>query len=310
MTLPFVLALLACESANDFVAARPDITVADPAKPTLAKPLSMPEPTMPAASTSLAATQAIEPSNALPDAVEPRPIGMPKETIDLPDPALDGPNDLETTDIPADPSADIQIRPGWQASTFPAQAAALPNSPAAKPATAGEWADSATRASRATYASTDDTPSVRAASFDRPTPKPSPGAGSVAQRVAPSTITPPAKSAARSPAQPGKQAMPAPVRVHTLRWGETLTQIASENHLPLGGLHLANDYCLSDKPRAEDPIALTTDSDGLWRVRRGQTASCIAEMAGTSSAAIAAANNLADKDTIFAGQVLHLPTSR
>lgn len=121
--------------------------------------------------------------------------------------------------------------------------------------------------------------------------------------VGPSTQKADQKASDGHPANPGV-ARPA----YQVRRGETLSGIASANHIPLRELCALNDYTLDDKVPAGVSLELEGNNE-TWRARRHQSLSQIAETVGVSTAELAAMNGIADPDDLRAGRVLLLPMS-
>lgn len=107
-------------------------------------------------------------------------------------------------------------------------------------------------------------------------------------------------------------AAPAAAAPHRVRPGETLSAIAARHGTTVTALARANDL--------EDPNLIVTGQRlrvpgaGAGRtshtVRAGETLSSIADRFGTSVAAIARVNSIANPNLIFAGQHLKIPGGR
>ena len=97
---------------------------------------------------------------------------------------------------------------------------------------------------------------------------------------------------------------------HTVRTGETLSEIAAANHTTVAALaaanHLSDSNLIFVGQRLAIPGAATTASSA-YTVRSGDTLGLIASRHGTSVVALVAANGLKNPNLIRVGQQLKVP---
>src|SRR5690349_2788158 len=92
---------------------------------------------------------------------------------------------------------------------------------------------------------------------------------------------------------------------HTVRQGQTLSQIARRYHITVGALASANG--LAETASLQVGQVLQIPEQGVVFVREGQTLSHIARRHGVSIRELARANRLRDDATLRVGQRLTLP---
>lgn len=102
----------------------------------------------------------------------------------------------------------------------------------------------------------------------------------------------------------------------TVAPGDTLSAIAARHGTTVGALAAANGIANPDRlvagrrlrlPAARSAASSGTSGGGTYRVRLGDTLSSIAARHGTSAAALAALNGIADPNRIAAGRTLRVP---
>ncbi|HWH33990.1 MAG TPA: LysM peptidoglycan-binding domain-containing protein [Acidimicrobiales bacterium] len=101
---------------------------------------------------------------------------------------------------------------------------------------------------------------------------------------------------------------PAATGSHTVRTGDTLSEIAQHHGVSTDALADANGLADADRIRAGQILTVPAGgAPGAHRVARGETLSGIARRYGVTVAALAQANGIADVHRIDAGEVLALP---
>jgi LysM repeat protein len=105
----------------------------------------------------------------------------------------------------------------------------------------------------------------------------------------------------------------------TVQPGQSLSQVAAEEHTTVGALAAANGITnpnvvdagtvLQVPGTAAAPVAVPTPAVTTITVQLGQTLSGLAAHYGISTSALAAANGIANPDLVAAGTVLHLPAA-
>ncbi|HXQ60368.1 MAG TPA: LysM peptidoglycan-binding domain-containing protein [Acidimicrobiales bacterium] len=116
---------------------------------------------------------------------------------------------------------------------------------------------------------------------------------------------------------------PAPVATVTVQLGQTLSQVASQEHSTVAALVAANNIgnpnfvVAGTVLRVPGPGATTVTTSTVTaapayntvEVRSGDTLSSLAARFGTTAGVLASVNHLADPNLVLAGTVLQLPTS-
>jgi LysM repeat protein len=101
----------------------------------------------------------------------------------------------------------------------------------------------------------------------------------------------------------------APAARYRVRWGDSLTSIATRFHTSVRRLARANGLDPTRFLLAGTTLRVPGSSAGAYRVRVGDTLSGLAARFGTSVAALAAANHIEPNGVLFAGIRLRLPGS-
>jgi N-acetylmuramoyl-L-alanine amidase len=96
---------------------------------------------------------------------------------------------------------------------------------------------------------------------------------------------------------------------YRVRWGDSLTSIATRYHTSVRKLARANHLDPTHYLLAGTTIRVPGATSGAYRVRVGDTLSGLAARFGTSVSALAAANHLDPNGLLFAGITLRLPGS-
>ena len=94
---------------------------------------------------------------------------------------------------------------------------------------------------------------------------------------------------------------------HVVEIGDTLSQIAATNDVPMAELVTANEIADPDLIRVGQRLVIPGTGGKEHVVAAGEALSVIAAQYGTTVAAIVKANDLADPDYILAGQSLTVP---
>jgi membrane-bound lytic murein transglycosylase D len=143
-------------------------------------------------------------------------------------------------------------------------------------------------------------------------------------RVPASAIKQPIDVALASIPSPQRFAKQHRDRLYTVRRGDTLSKIARRYHVKERELVALNNLrsrhriragqvlALPDKPGARAPVAIARvkpPTDGVYRVRRGDTISRIATRFGLTEAKLVAINGLRNRNQIAVGQRLMVSTS-
>lgn len=127
-----------------------------------------------------------------------------------------------------------------------------------------------------------------------------------------------AASTAPTPAAPAASGTTSATVTYTVQSGDTLGRIAqrfnttTEALVQLNGLTNPDQIKVGQQLKVPATGGATTGSTGAGQgrthvVQRGETLGVIAKTYGVTVAEIAAANNIADADTIFVGQALIIP---